>query len=378
MIQGVRYKHTFIEENSMKRLTFLILFILLLVPVCQVNAEDVVMESGKKVNGTYAGEEEYHYYEIHASSSDYIAVTAKTSDQSDLILDICDSNRQVIASEINIPNKETVLHKADKGAHYYLRIRGTEGVTYTITYKMKSLKTMKYAKKYNYIFTNASLANEKNAVAFKIKSNYSGILQLMFDTDKSLNVKFANQNKKALSAKYVVDEHAFSGMGVQASKTIYAKMWLVEDTIVGTTSVNKLKYQIDSVPVTNGASKAKARSLSKGKYIETLVPAGKKLTSWYKVKLSDTQKLSITVESRMLKNMGKNLQLYICNSDGKSINTNAIVLDGETTVLYNKKYVMKYPETTFGTTAEFPEGTYYIRVESNTKTSTGSYRIKWE
>ena len=49
-----------------------------------------------------------------------------------------------------------------------------------------------------------------------------------------------------------------------------------------------------------------------------------------------------------------------------------------TTVIYKKKYKMEYPVKTFGTTAEFPEGTYYLKVDSKTKTSSGSYRIKWE
>ena len=46
--------------------------------------------------------------------------------------------------------------------------------------------------------------------------------------------------------------------------------------------------------------------------------------------------------------------------------------------VYKKKYKMEYPVKTFGTTAKFPEGTYYLKVESKTKTSSGAYRIKWE
>ena len=80
----------------------------------------------------------------------------------------------------------------------------------------------------------------------------------------------------------------------------------------------------------------------------------------------------------MIQNNGKNLQLYICNSNGKKINKNPIVIDGETTAVYKKIYKMEYPVKTFGTTAEFPVGTYYLKVESKTKTSSGSYRIKWE
>ena len=80
----------------------------------------------------------------------------------------------------------------------------------------------------------------------------------------------------------------------------------------------------------------------------------------------------------MLQNNGKNLQIYICNENGKKINNTPIVIDGEASAIYKKKYILKYPSTTFGTTAAFPEGTYYLKVESKTKTSSGSYSIKWK
>ena len=335
--------------------------------------------------------------------------TDKVKEISEHTLDICDSNKEVIASDLSIPNKKTLMHRASKGKTYYLRIRGTEGQSYTISYKMKSLDTMKFAKKYSYIFTNASFTDEKNALLFKIKANQSGILHFMCQTDKGLNVKIVDSKKKALSDVFVVADHAFSGIGIKANKIIYVKVWRNEDAddndsvtyvddngmsqgetngtgdngfqnkgIEGTTSLNNVKYQIRSVSTSNGASKGKAKTLSKGKFMETLVPAGKATTSWYKIKINKKQTLSITIESRMLQNKGNNLRLYICNSSGKKLNTNPIVIDGETTVVYKKKYIMNYPKTTFGTTAKFPEGTYYLRVESKTKLSSGSYRIRWK
>ena len=84
------------------------------------------MKSGKKISGSYAGVEEYNYYGIIASSSDYIAITVKTSDSKELLFDICDAERQVIASDIIVPNKGTVYHKAKKGNTVFLRIKGTE------------------------------------------------------------------------------------------------------------------------------------------------------------------------------------------------------------------------------------------------------------
>lgn len=365
-----------------KKIILLLLTIVLLSGiVINVNAEEIAMESGNKVTGTYAGagEEDYNYYIIKPSSSDYIAVSVRTSDSANLLFDICDENKQVIAAEISAPNKGTVYHKANKGKIYYLRIKGTEGVTYTISYTMKKIDQMKYAKKYNFIFTNASFVNEDNAVPFKIKVNYSGIVQLMFDTDNELNVRFFDKNKKTpLSEAFTVNDHAFSGIGAKAGKTVYAKLWYAAGTNVGVTTIKSAKYQIKSITTENGGTRAKARKLTKGRYATTLVLAGKTTTSWYRVNVSKKQKVSFTVESRMLQNNGAGLQLYICNSKGKKLNTSPIIIDGETTVIYKKKYKMEYPVKTFGTTAQFPKGTYYLKVVSKTKTSSGAYRIKWE
>ena len=141
-----------------KKLVFSLFIIALLLAFgISAKAEEVTLKSGTKVTGTYAGagEEDYNYYCITPSSSDYIAVTVKTSDKANLLFDICDENKIVTAPEISAPDKGTVYHKVSKGKTYYLKIKGTEGVNYTISYTEKSIGQMKYAKKYNYIFTNS-------------------------------------------------------------------------------------------------------------------------------------------------------------------------------------------------------------------------------
>ena len=136
----------------MKNKIWILILALMIIPCMNVCAADYCMKSGKKIDGSYAGVEEYNYYEIIASSSDYIAITVKTSDSKELLFDICDAERNVVAADISVPNKGTVYHKAKKGNKYFVRIKGTEGVTYTISYKMMSIGQMKYAKKYNYLF----------------------------------------------------------------------------------------------------------------------------------------------------------------------------------------------------------------------------------
>ncbi|MBE5925360.1 MAG: hypothetical protein E7271_13050 [Lachnospiraceae bacterium] len=362
----------------MKKKILLLFMVLLLIPTVRTYAADFNMENGKKISGSYAGAEEYNYYCIKPSSSGFIAINVKTSDKQPLFMDICDADKNVVASDISVPNKKTVLHTAEKGKVCYIRIKGTEGASYTISYKIQKLSQLKYAKKTSYLFTNASFNNETCALYFKMKSNQSGILHFMFDTDSELNVKFVEGKKTALSDTFTVSGHSLSGIGINAKKTVYAKVWKSEATNAGVTSLNGVKYQVDFVNTVNASNRGKARKLRKGAFTETLVPAGKKTVSWFKINNNKAGKLSITVESRMLQNKGKNLRLYICNASGKKLNSDPIIISGETSVIYKKKYVMKYPETTFGTTAKFPKGTYYILVESKTKKSSGSYRIKWQ
>lgn len=357
-----------------------LLFLLLFLPCMNVSAQDYTLKNGKAVTGTYSGsnEEDFNYYLVTPSKSGYLAITAKTSDKKKLRIDICDKDKKVIASDIGIANNKTVLHKASKKKQYYLRIKGTEGSTYRISYKIKTLEKLVYAKKYNYTFTNASFNNQKNAIYLKVRTSRSGILHFMCNADSGVTVKYLNSKKKAISSNSLLYKKVLTGIGVQANKNYYIKLWKPESVTSGTTTIQNIKYQIDSVSSSNSNKKSKARTLSKGKYTNTLVPAGKTTTSWYKMKVTKKQKLSITVESRLLQNNGKNLKLYICNTNGKKINKKPIVIAGEASAVYKKKYIMKYPKTTFATTVAFPQGTYYLRVESNTKTTSGSYRIKWK
>lgn len=360
----------------MKKAVLSILFIFLLFPVTVVNAQDYTLKSGKSVKGSY-NETDYNYYKIEPAKSGYLAITASTSDNSALQLDICNENKEVVATDIIIKNKSTILHKAKKGNVYYLRIKGVQDITYSISYKVKTIDSLAYAKKYNYTFTNASFNNQDNAITLKLKAGKSGNLNFMCDCNDTVIAKYINNNKKTISVSSILKSKTLSGIGVVAKKTYYIKLWKSEDSIVGTTTISNIKYQINPVILSNNKTKSKAKILHEGKYTETLVPAGAAKTTWYKVKLNKKQKLSITIESRMLQNNGKFIQLYICNKNGKKLHTNPIIIDSESSAKYKKKkYVMTYPRKKIAT-GKLPADTYYIKVENKTKTSSGSYRIKW-
>lgn len=360
----------------MKRFFYIILFCMLFVPGISVHAEDYILKNNTKMSGSYAGEQDYNYYMIQPGKSGYLSITATTSNKENLNLDICNANREVVASDLSVQNKDSILHACKKGETYYLRIKGSEGVTYTIYYKLVTLNKFKYAKKYNYTFTNASLT-ESNPFVMPIKASSSGILHVMCETDHALKVRYYLGKRKAVSSYKEINKKALTGIGVLAKKQYYVRLYNPDHSISGTTKIRNLKYQIDSITAAKNTSKARAKTLNKNQYVRTLIPAGKKTTTWYKIKIANKQKLTITLDSQMMQNNGKNLQLYICNSSGKKLNRSAIIINGEASCSYKKKYIMKYPKTVFGTTAAFPEGTYYIKIESKTKTSSGAFQIKW-
>ena len=368
-----------IRSIMMKKLLITIL-LLLCIPSFKVDAADYELKNGKVLEGTYAGEAEsdYHYYKIIPSKNGFIAITATTSDNQNLLIDICDKDRNVIASDVSIADKQTVMHKVKKKTEYYVRIKGTLNVVYTISYKMKTFDTLKYAKKYSYTFTNASFTDKSNNITLKIKSSIHGNLNLMCKTDHLVAVQYLNSKKKVISNTNVLMDNSLSGIGVKADKVYYVRMWNQEKLTSGTTTIENMKYQIKSVINASNTSRGRAYTLSNNTYKESLVPADTKSTYWYKVKLSKDQKLSIFVESRILQMNGSGLQLDLYNRDGKKITSKSIPIDEESFATYKKKkYRMNYPVKNI-TTGELPSDTYYIRIVSKSKKTSGSFRVKWK
>ena len=361
-----------------KRLLFLFL-LLLCIPSLGVNAADYTLKNNKNQSGTYAGEAEdaYNFYKVNPSKDGFIEITANTSDKKVLVIDICNANKEVIATDISIGHKKSVLHKVKKKTNYYLRIKGTPDVTYKIKYKMNTFGTLTYAKKYTYTFTNASFKSKKDAITLQIKSNVNGNLNFMCNTKTPVAAQYLNNKKKVISNNMVLLNNNLSGIGVKANKVYYIRLWNADKTTSGTTTISNMKYQIKNVANSNYTSRGTSYTLTKNTYKESFVPADTKSTHWYKVKLTKDQKLSVYIESRILQMNGSCLQLDLYNRDGQKITSESIKIDEESYATYkSKKYKMNYPVKSI-TTGKLPSDTYYVRVVSKSKKTSGSYRIKW-
>lgn len=360
--------------------SFLLLFLLLLfVPCKNVNAKDYTLKYGKEKKAGYAGADEtaYNYFKFVPSKNGFAEIKVKTSDKGKLQFDICDSNREMIAENIEVSNKKTVLHRVKKGKVYYIRTKGKEGATHTLSYNIKAIDKLTYAENYSYTFTNASFCNEKNAILFKIKAKNSGNLSLMCNASDNVVVKYLDSNKKKISNISLIKGKSLTGIGVLKNKVYYIKLWKQEKEIEGTTKISDLKYQIKKISVKNNTSRKNAITLSKGKKSELLVPAGKKTSAWYKFTLNKKQTVYLTLESGLYCNDGDFIQFDLCNAKGKKLNTSDMINSEEVKASYNKKKLKFVYRGIEYQAKKLPKGTYYIRVKSNSKTTSGSCRVKW-
>lgn len=364
----------------MRKTFLLLLLFLLLIPSKNVHANDYTLKSGKSIKASYAGdmEDNYNYFKIVPSKSGYIAIKVTTSNKQPLLVDICNENKEVAASEIKIANKQTVLHKAKKGKTYYVKIKGVKNATYSISYKIDTFSSLTYAKKYNYTFTNASFTNEGNPLLLKMKTTKSGVLNFMCNTNNKLVAKYYNSKKKAVTNNILLDSNNLSGIGVRSKAVYYIKLWNVGNSTSGTTTIKNIKFQIKGLESAKNTTRGKSIILDKSKKNkkkESLVIADKQNTFWYKIKLQKKQKLSISIESRLLQNNGSYLLLDFYNSKGKKITKKSIVIDDEAYATYRKKkYVMHYPKKKI-VTGTLPKGNYYVRVVSKSKKTSGSFSI---
>ena len=368
----------------MKKTIYLALLLFLLsISVMETKAMDYTLIAGKEMEAGYAGVEEnsYHYFKFVPKKNGYADIKIKTSNDEPLTIDICDNEKQIEAENIIVKSNKSVMHKVEQGTTYYIRIKGTEGETYKVSYKNTDFETLKYAKKYSYTFTNASLCSYENALLLKFKAKESGNMNLMCNAGDNLDIQYFNSKKQLVSKVSFMKGYSLTGIGVHKDNTYYIKIWKPDYSKEGSITIKDIKYQIEKAAVLKNTTRGKAKTIQisekKTKPIVQLLEAGKKNTSWYKINLKKRKKITLTFESHLLQNNGDGLQLYICNTKGKKLHNNAIVITEEVSTSYKKKYKKEYPRKKI-TTGELPAGTYYVKIISNNKSTSGSYELSWK
>lgn len=183
--------------------------------------------------------------------------------------------------------------------------------------------------------------------------NMYGYISLLDSNKKALTSMkddwyeyYSNSDSSSNWMKYLV-------YGVKKGSTYYIR---VNDSSYGNYNYYNMSYYISGVNNKSGASKSKAKTLKKGKYVEGSLVAGSSRTDWYKYK--KTKSKVVIYLKPIITNYDVNITVY---QRGKSVYHT--FGRGDTV---NYKY----------TFTSNMKGTIYIKMSRNNKYSSGYYKIK--
>ncbi|MCR5736770.1 MAG: hypothetical protein K6G64_03875 [Eubacterium sp.] len=274
----------------------------------------------------------------------------------------CDQTTTFYES-VYVGEKQTSGHfNAEKAGTYYLKISSnsyketyTNSATISMIYVSNSEKTVTSGKKY-------FLAAKSNSDVqyFKYTAKATGFVTVSAPGKYGCYSEFLNSKKSVISEKeYLSSTNKWTTIyAVKKGQTYYVKVSALYPGEIHLLSVNQ-----KAVKEKSGKSKKKAKALKAKKAAKGTVQIGEK-GDWYKLKLKKKKALTI-----MLKVAEQNdLKISLYNSKGKRIDRAAVVGTGTNTF-----------KVTYGSTFQKAnKGTYYLKVERNTKKSSGYYELSWK
>lgn len=211
-------------------------------------------------------------------------------------------------------------------------------------------------------------------VTFKA-SNISAIYN-----DTYGGMSLCNASKQVISE---ADEKYFTEMsdakyttityGVKAKTTYYLRVKAMGGTQV-TATFKKLKVNKKALN-----NRKKAKTISKGKSVKGVILAGDKKADWYKIKLTKSQKLKLSMTAKTSGGSAySGIKVTFCKSNGKNF------LSGYDSVIFASRshssdsatFIKRdvYTRKVYGIDA----GTYYVKVEPYVTSSSGYYTLKWK
>lgn len=244
----------------------------------------------------------------------------------------------------------TKVFNIPAGRGYYIGIYTTqENTTYNLSYTY-------YNGSDRAIGNNQPIAvGQRDAQTnyFSFKAPYTGYLRVQGDPSNH-KVILCDASKRALSgASYLGNVPTY---GVAKGKTYYIRV----DARFNSKGAYVLNAVNSKISEKSGKTKKKAVTIKKKKTKSGIIESGKnsKQADWYKFKLTSKKKVNITVTT------GSNESLkIILYKGGKRIK--AVTARGNST-----GYIKSIGKWT--------KGTYYIKVQRGTSTSSGYYTIKWK
>ena len=291
------------------------------------------------------------YYKVVTSKAGYITVQ---SDSKNSINFMNSSKKSIHAygTLLDSSNNLRATYAVKKGT-YYIEIPYSYEDTYKLKYTFSSDKTLSNKK-----WTTFYPGYYKETTYFKFKAAKTGYIVAEVDNNSSGDITLCSSKKKSLSGSQWTSGSSGSTSnhvvyGVKKGTTYYLKFTGESDKV-------QIKYTLKSVKEKSGSKRSKAVNLKRKKAAKGIIIAGNKTADWYKVRLTKSRKLNITLKG----SSNDCIRAKIYDSRGKA------VLGGTTSIYKNKSG---------GTLESYRKmkGTYYIKIYRDNKKSSGNYSISW-
>ena len=183
--------------------------------------------------------------------------------------------------------------------------------------------------------------------------------------------KVISENDERYYTEYSDAKYTTMTFGVKAKTTYYLRVKAMGGTKI-TASFKKLKVNKKAL-----SNSKKAKTIGKGKNVKGVILAGEKKADWYKIKLTKSQKVRLSMTAKTNGTSGySGIKVTFCKSNKKNFLSNSYIFASRSQstdrVTFLKRNVYTGKET------GIDAGTYYVKAEPYTVASSGYYTLKWK
>lgn len=199
----------------------------------------------------------------------------------------------------------------------------------------------------------------KTPIYYKVTAKEAGSITIEVDGEYSSNVTLLNSSKKALSDEAYASSYSGGKVVFAVEKgTYYVK-------VTSSSDIYWIRSTFKAIKDYSGATKAKAKTLTKGKLYSGLVTTSDKTgkVDWYKITLTKSQEVNITFTGSV--SSGDIEIEFYGNGISGSITDHIRTVDADSS----------FAAETW-TSSKLPKGTYYIKVTKKSKVTSGFYNIR--
>lgn len=193
-------------------------------------------------------------------------------------------------------------------------------------------------------------------------------------TDTYGGISLCSSNKKVISeaderyyTEYNDSLYYTMTYGVKKNTTYYLRVKAMGGT--------KITATFKTVKKNAATKRSKAKTISKNKSVKGVIIANDKKADWYKIKLTKSQQLKLSYSAKTDgSSKYSGIKVTFCKSNGKNFLSNSYDWVSRSNPSSWMKFYRQYSN---GKKTGLATGTYYVKVEPYTKTSSGYYTLKW-